>query len=292
MTKMNPVLQSPDQLKNSIVPFDIKDPSPVIMQLTQMLIETAQNISSMNEVLSGQMPDRELPAQTMLMMIEESTKNAAAIYKRIKTSITKELNIICRILYQNNNQDHYQQTLSDDQANLLADFDLTSMTVNANSDKESCSAGERIMKWKIINDMLLNNPAYAPLLSTKELLIRFFKDLNIDDTENLVVQPSPPQPNFDQQMEQQRIDIQRQKEVNKTQYQAVKALEQRDLIASQVAKNEADAAKSLAVSTTEAIATAQAIYDHTVNGITPNTPPPAPTQPQAPTGDVNNVPGQ
>jgi chaperonin GroES len=86
---------------NSIFPLPVKEPSPTLFNLLGMIIEAANDIAAIKDVLSGDMPSG-MNAQptTVLALIEQGQKTFNAIYKRIWRSLRGEL----RKLYRLNNE--------------------------------------------------------------------------------------------------------------------------------------------------------------------------------------------
>jgi hypothetical protein len=199
-----------DDIRKAIVPFDIKDPSPVIKDLTMLLIETGEKMGTLSEALSGEMPSREMPAQTMLMLIEQSLKNSQAVYRRIHSGLTKELQIMIRLLLQDGNQEHYQMVLDDPEANLAQDMDLASMDLGYHTDSSTSSVSEQLMKLKAFGELAAAAPD-NPFLNQKEFLLRGAKLVDISDSERLLQDPPPPQPDPMVEVAQQQLQVEAKK---------------------------------------------------------------------------------
>lgn len=69
-------------LRDSIVPLDYKEPSPVLFQLMQFLIEFANKITSVQDVLTGDVNPNIKPT-TIIAQVEQATKQLRTIFKRI-----------------------------------------------------------------------------------------------------------------------------------------------------------------------------------------------------------------
>lgn len=192
MTKYHNVPISGDDLNKVIKNFDIRDPSPVTKEITLLLIETGQKMASIAEVLTGEMPSRELPTGTALALQEQALEAHKALYKRIHNALTKELQIMCRILASEGNPQIYQEFLEDDQADLAADFDLSSLDLSINSDAVSSSASETIIKYQAFSDIAAQAPE-NPYISQQVYLTKVASVLDILE-DGLIVEPPPPSP--------------------------------------------------------------------------------------------------
>lgn len=81
---------SGDELKNGIVPLPTKEPSPVLMQLIQMLIQSGMQLASVAEIFVGKMPGQNTPATTTQQTVEQSMAVFTAVYKRVFRSLGEE----------------------------------------------------------------------------------------------------------------------------------------------------------------------------------------------------------
>lgn len=79
-------------LRESLVPNPSKEPSTVLFQLLQFLVNSGKEISSVQDVLTGDANfAANMPVGTMMALVEQGLKVYVAIYKRIHRSLTEEL---------------------------------------------------------------------------------------------------------------------------------------------------------------------------------------------------------
>lgn len=69
-------------LRNAMVPLEYKEPSPVLYQLMTFLIEFANKITSVQDVLTGDVNPNIKPT-TIIAQVEQATKQLRTIFKRI-----------------------------------------------------------------------------------------------------------------------------------------------------------------------------------------------------------------
>jgi chaperonin GroES len=72
-----------DDLRKSIVPMPINQPSPVLFQLLGLLIDYASRVAGTTDITVGENPGQNTPAQTTQTMVEMGQKIYTAIFKRI-----------------------------------------------------------------------------------------------------------------------------------------------------------------------------------------------------------------
>lgn len=79
-----------DDLRKSIVPLDVREPSNVLFQLLGLLIDYSNRVASTMETMVGENPGQNTPKSNMDAMIEQGMKVYAAIFKRTWRSMKEE----------------------------------------------------------------------------------------------------------------------------------------------------------------------------------------------------------
>jgi chaperonin GroES len=78
-------------LKENIVPLPAKEPSAVLFQLLGFLIQAGKEISSLQDILSGDAKlASNMPVGTIMALVEQGLKVFTGIYKRIYRSLSEE----------------------------------------------------------------------------------------------------------------------------------------------------------------------------------------------------------
>ncbi|HEX6826407.1 MAG TPA: hypothetical protein VF077_08840 [Nitrospiraceae bacterium] len=86
----NRVDSTGDDLRKSIFPLPVRDPSAVLFQLLGLLIDYCNRVSGANDAIVGENPGQNTPAQTTQSMIEMGMKIYNAIFKRVWRSMKEE----------------------------------------------------------------------------------------------------------------------------------------------------------------------------------------------------------
>jgi chaperonin GroES len=79
-----------DDLHKSIVPLQVREPSGVLLQLLSLLINYTNRISGSTDIMAGENPGQNTPAETSRTMVEQGAKIYNAIFKRIWRSMKEE----------------------------------------------------------------------------------------------------------------------------------------------------------------------------------------------------------
>lgn len=83
----NRVDSTGDDLKKSIFPLPVREPSTVLFQLLSFIVGYTERISGAVEATTGENPGQNTPAQTFQTMVTQGEKIFAGIYKRIWRSM-------------------------------------------------------------------------------------------------------------------------------------------------------------------------------------------------------------
>lgn len=175
-------------LKNNIVPLPTKEPSSALFQLLGLLINVSKELISSTDVLEGKGPGQNVPATTMLSMIEQGMKVFHAINKRLYRSLKIEFNRIYELnsRYLTNRQ--YQNVLNDPTADVKIDFNVKDLDILPVADPTMSIASKRLVKAQAVYQM--------PEADRREASILYLKALEIDegDIDKLLPPPDPKKP--------------------------------------------------------------------------------------------------
>lgn len=86
-----PVDSSGDDIRKNIFPLPVREPSNVLFQLLSLLVNYAERISGSVDIMVGQNPGQNTPAETSRTMVEQGSKIFSGIYKRVRRSLSEEL---------------------------------------------------------------------------------------------------------------------------------------------------------------------------------------------------------
>lgn len=84
-------------LRDQVLPLPFQGPSTALFQLLQFLVEAAERIASVKDVMVGDMPGDNTSGITTLAVIEQGLKVFSAIYKRIHRSLGYEFRKLYRL---------------------------------------------------------------------------------------------------------------------------------------------------------------------------------------------------
>ncbi len=187
MGEFKPVNTNGMSLRENILPVPFPGPSTTLYTLLGTLIEAGKDVASIKDVLAGEQPQANVPATTVLALIEQGQKVFTAIYKRVHRALKSEL----RKLYRLN------RIYLPDQK----DFKVDEMWMQVSRDDYEKGAGvEPVSDPQMVSDMQqLGRAQYLmqfvnnPLIKQDELVKRLLKAAQIDKTSALMQDnPQPP----------------------------------------------------------------------------------------------------
>lgn len=168
------------KLSENIMPLPFKEPSPVLLQLLQEIVEEGRRFASLTDVKISSM-NQEAPVGTALALLERNLKVMTAIQKRAHRSMRKELKLIAEIIPEC--YDSYPEGYDPE-----GDFDLISdyddrIDVIPVSDPNSSTMAQRIMQYQSALQLSQQNPQiYEHAILHRQML----HELGIPNVEEII----------------------------------------------------------------------------------------------------------
>ncbi len=176
-------------LKDNIVPMNMRGPSAVLFNLLGMLIEAAKEITSVQDVLTGEGTANQ-PATTTLALIEQGQKVMTAIFKRIHRAFGQELRVLRRLNRDYLDEEEYFQ-LGDEEAVQVGreDYEDEDLDVIPVSDPNQVSDMQKIARAEAMMQTFNGDP----LVNQKLIRQNMLEALGVRDVKAYFKVP-PPQP--------------------------------------------------------------------------------------------------
>ena len=192
-----------DDLRKSIYPLPVRDPSPVLFQLLGLLVQNTKELASVAEIFVGKMPGQNTPATTTQSTIEQGMKLFTAIFKRVYRSFSLELRKMYRLNYLYIDAEKYQDIL--DNPASVQDYQGSKNDVVPAADPNAISDTTKQAKAERLLNMLQTG-----VLDVNEVVKRALEADAQPDIENLF-NKQPPQPDPKAQEMQAKMQMEQQK---------------------------------------------------------------------------------
>ena len=173
-------------IARSIVPLKFDGPSPVLFQLLGMLIDAGREISSVKDVLTGEVKAQTMSPTVFMALVEQGLKIFTAIYKRVFRALKSEFQKLYRLnkIYLGDSDSY----LSGGEWRTVSKQDyIDGAGVAPVSDPSMVVDAQKMAR--------VNVPAQFkddPLLNGKEIRRRIIEASGVEDGEKiLAVEPAP-----------------------------------------------------------------------------------------------------
>lgn len=224
-----------DDLRKGIFPAPIREPSTVLFSLLETMVSAGERLSSVTEIMTGDIPGQNTKAHVALAAIEQGMKVFNAIYKRVHRSLKKEFRKLYALNAKYLPDIAYFQVLDADMAAPISkgDYALGDIDVIPYSDPNVATETQKVSKLEALQPLL-----GAGLVDPMEYTRRFLEATEQPNPDALIAQPKGPDPEIQlKQMEQERKQFEAQ---TKAQLEAAKVQIQDKLAEAKVSKDEID----------------------------------------------------
>lgn len=204
-------------IKENIFPMPYNEPSPVLFQLLGLLIESAEKIGSMRDILGREAASNQT-ATTTLSLIEQGVKSLKAISKRIFRGVKNELRLIFEL-----NQKYYPEI---NPFGLTKDmFNYRLMNVVPNMDVENLTNSLKLARAQLFVD--LKNAGYQ-CIDEYETAKEMANSIQVENVDKIIkpVEPTSQEIELQQMLarnEQEKIQKELLKENNRSKELEIKA---------------------------------------------------------------------
>jgi len=236
------------RLQDMVLPLPTKEPSAVLFQMLGLLIDAGEKIGTVKDILTGKPPGSNVPATTILALIEQGLKVFSAIYKRIFRSMGEEYRKLFALNAVYMDEEKYFRLMDTQQTVGLQDYNVQDLDVVPVADPTMSSDVQRIAKSQAIAQTISGRPN----VNEDEITERMIQAINVPDPERLVIPPEqrqPPPPPPEIMLKGRELFLKEQEhELN-----VIKTIAQIDEIAAKIEKLHADAIKSIAQAEAEEV---------------------------------------
>ncbi len=247
-TKIRPgewigVNASGTDLKDSIFPLPMKEPSEVLYKLLTLLTDAGMKLASVSDMSTGEMPGQNTPATTTNAAVQESSALATAVYKRLYAGLASEMQKIRRL-------NALSPEILAEESKILniqiqtSDYTDSDYDVIPAADPNGSSKSNQLQQMAQIGQHLLPLKVIDP----REFSVRMLTLADVPNPQKMIMPPQPPAPDpklqieqakakvvqeqgqQDMQIEQQKAaNIQRQADTDAQQAQREAAMKEREM---------------------------------------------------------------
>ena len=197
-----------DDLRKGIVSLPVREPSQVLFTLLNLLINYGERIGGAVDILTGQNPGQNTPAETTRTMAEQGMKIFNGIFKRTHRSLKQEFRKLYRLnqIFVTDTTKYASNALS--QGIILPeDYEGPVTDVMPTADPSITSDSQRMQQAVAIASRVTATPG---LYNRYEVEQTFLKAIKVNNIEKILPDPKgpnaiPPAPNPKLQIEEMRM---------------------------------------------------------------------------------------
>lgn len=196
-----------DDLRKNIFPMPTNQPSTVLFQLLQLLIEYTNRISGATDLMTGGNPGQNTTNQNGTAMIEQGQKVYSAIFKGIWRAMKAEFKKLAAL---NAKYLPLKSHWGADGVIMREDYSLSGTDVVPVADPTITSGPAKFQQAVALKQAAASTPGYNPVAVEKQ----FLKALGIEDIALVYPGPdpkNPPSPPVQIQVEQLKVQFGMQK---------------------------------------------------------------------------------
>lgn len=204
-------------IRTQIMPLPFKEPSQVLFSLLGLLIESAKETGFITQALMGDTAGQNVPATTMLAIIEQGTRAFKPMVQKLFHSLKKEFKLMFHYYGTYSSFDRFIKYYDTDIMVSREVFNETELDILPVADPTQSSEAHRFLKMQAL-EQLMNTPM-VNVLNLPGMAKRIFADLQIERSEELIAPPQPPQQDpqmmkleMDHQIKMGKLELDRIKE--------------------------------------------------------------------------------
>lgn len=167
-----------DDLRKSVFPLPVREPSAVMFNLLTLLIDYTSRVGAATDMMVGENPGQNTPAETSRAMLEQGQKIYSAIFKRIWRSMKLEFKKLYRL-----NAVHIgiNEYFGEGGKISREDYAMGSTSVCPVADPTITTEGARYARATMLADRAAQNPGYNTDAVERKLL----EAMGIDEIDTL-----------------------------------------------------------------------------------------------------------
>lgn len=203
-----------DDMSKAMFPLPVNQPAAATFEVFQTMGDTINRIAQTGEIMSGEGVPANMPATSVLAIIEQGKVGQRVVLKRINQSLTRELRLIYRLNRAYLQDAEYQRVL-DESCSVKDDFDGEDLDISPVADPMFSTRVERLMRAQAAMQAGIQSP-----LLMKSYLI----ELGYSDDEAMQLAQGDQQMKVQAQAAQQQAALMdKQKDILTQQERAAKA---------------------------------------------------------------------
>ncbi len=182
-----------DDIRKSVFPLPVKEPSDVLFKLMGLLIQYAERIVSASDIQMGENPGQNTPAETTQTLNENGRHVYAATYRRIWRCLRDELRVRYEVNQWSLTEQVNYQDLTSDKTGIIHpdDYKAPSLFVRPAADPSVMSEAQLQQQGALLVQLSDTHPGF----NRRKSMLRFLIAHKVSAIDEIYPQPMMPDPN-------------------------------------------------------------------------------------------------
>jgi len=177
------------ELRSSLLPLPYKEPSSTLFQLLGFVVQAAQKFVGTTDIGTGNIQNTEMPVGTTVALMERGSRIMSAVHKRLYNAMKQEFKLLAELIGTDGMD--YQYNVQGAQPGLKqSDFDQR-IDIIPVANPNIFSMSQRV---SLAGEQLKLAQANPQMHNQYEAFRRMYSALGVDNIEQILPPPTPPQP--------------------------------------------------------------------------------------------------
>lgn len=187
---------SPGQrIQDQIMPLPFKEPSQVLYSFLGMMNENTKELGFITDALTGDASGQNVPATTMLAIIEQGTRAFKPVIQKLYISLKQEFKLIFELNYKYMSETKYMKFLDKEFYVSKEDFNITDYDICPVADPTMASEAHKFARSQGMFQLL---QLQLPYVNGMQIVMDYMDTMGVDNVDKYIVQapaaPATPDP--------------------------------------------------------------------------------------------------
>ncbi len=177
---------SPGQkIQDQIMPLPFKEPSQILFSFLGMMIENTKELGFITDALTGDASGQNVPATTMLAIIEQGTRAFKPVIQKLYISLKQEFKLIFELNYKYLKDTKYMKFLDKQFYVTKEDFNLADYDICPVADPTMSSEAHKFARSQGMFQLL---QLQLPYVNGQQIVMDYMDTMGVDNIEKYIVQ--------------------------------------------------------------------------------------------------------
>lgn len=240
-----------DDIRKGVFPLPVREPSQVLFQLLNLLIEYGERIGMATDPMVGVSTGQNTPAETSRNMIQEGGRVFGAVFKRTYRSLKEEFRKLYYLnsIYLNDETNFYSMISGEGNIVLREDFNEDDKSIVPAADPNMVTREQKVTQAMTLKQVAMASPNLYNMYAVERKVL---EAMDIEDIDSILIDPKgpdapPEKPDTKVLIESMKIEQKNMQFKVETQLKMFDLMQEIEYLRAEIAEKESRAALNLAM---------------------------------------------